>query len=106
LQKLLKSRLQIISEDDLCVRVNGFCIWTPSPNSPTILGASFVQETTPVTTCTAWRWRKRGWLKTVNIAGRQYLTQEAIDEFYRRATAGEFSQVSKVPTRKEARTGA
>jgi hypothetical protein len=36
-----------------------------------------------VTACTAWRWRKKGWLKTVNICGRQYLTQEAIDEFSR-----------------------
>jgi predicted site-specific integrase-resolvase len=55
-----------------------------------------------VTPCTAWRWRKKGWLKTVNIAGRQYLTQEAIDEFHRRAVAGEFSQEHKVPSRKEA----
>jgi len=46
---------------------------------------------------TAWRWRKKGWLKTVNIAGRQYLTQESIDEFTRRAVAGEFAQVHKVP---------
>jgi hypothetical protein len=59
-----------------------------------------------VTTCTAWRWRKRGWLKTINIAGRQYLTQEAIDEFHQRASAGEFSQVNKVPTRMEAEHGA
>jgi len=42
-------------------------------------------------------WRKRGWLKTVNIAGRQYLTQVAIDEFRRRAVAGDFAQVYKVP---------
>jgi len=55
-----------------------------------------------VTQCTAWRWRKKGWLRTVNIAGRQYLTQEAIDEFHRRASAGEFSQVNKVPSRKGA----
>ena len=54
-----------------------------------------------VTPITAWRWRKKGWLQTVNIAGRQYLTQEAIDEFNRRAAAGEFAQVHKVPTRKE-----
>lgn len=59
-------------------------------------------EQVGVTPCTAWRWRKKGWLKTVNIAGRQYLTQEAIDEFHRRATAGEFSQAPKVPSRKEA----
>ena len=52
-----------------------------------------------VTACTAWRWRKKGWLKTVNICGRQYLTQEAIDEFTRRAAAGDFAQVHKVPTR-------
>jgi len=52
-----------------------------------------------VTQITAWRWRRRGWLKTVNIAGRQYLTQEAIDEFHRRAVAGEFSQEHKVPSR-------
>lgn len=55
-----------------------------------------------VTPCTAWRWRCKGWLKTVNISGRQYLTQEAIDEFQRRAMAGEFAQEHKVPSRKEA----
>ena len=54
-----------------------------------------------VTPCTAWRWRKKGWLTTVNIAGRQYLTQESIDEFHRRAVAGEFAQAPKVPVRKE-----
>jgi predicted site-specific integrase-resolvase len=54
-----------------------------------------------VTQVTAWRWRKHGWLKTVNIAGRQYLTQEAIEEFRRRAVAGEFAQEHKVPSRRE-----
>jgi predicted site-specific integrase-resolvase len=56
-----------------------------------------------VTACTAWRWRKKGWLKTVNICGRQYLTQEAIEEFRRRAAAGEFAQVHKVPARNQER---
>jgi hypothetical protein len=56
-------------------------------------------EQVGVTPCTAWRWRRRGWLKTVNIAGRQYLTQAAIDEFHRRAVAGEFAQEHKVPAR-------
>jgi hypothetical protein len=45
-------------------------------------------------------WRKKGWLKTVNISGRQYLTQEAIDEFHRRVVAGEFAQEHKTPSRK------
>ena len=58
-------------------------------------------EQVGVTPITAWRWRKRGWLKTVNIAGRQYLTQEAIGEFHRRAVAGEFAQEHKVPSRQE-----
>jgi predicted site-specific integrase-resolvase len=58
-------------------------------------------ERVGVTACTVWRWRKKGWLVTVNIAGRQYLTQEAIDEFNRRALAGEFAQTPKVPSRKE-----
>jgi predicted site-specific integrase-resolvase len=55
-----------------------------------------------VTQITGWRWRRKGWLKTVNIAGRQYLTQESIDEFNRRAVAGEFARVHKVPARREA----
>jgi len=54
-----------------------------------------------VTACTAWRWRRKGWLKTVNICGRQYLTGQAIQEFNRRAAAGEFAQTPKVPKRKD-----
>lgn len=41
---------------------------------------------------TAWQWRKKGWLKTINIAGRHYLTAEQRIEFVRRAAAGEFAQ--------------
>ena len=79
----------------------------PHPNhGPAVVSLSRWLEQVGVTTCTAWRWRKKGWLKTVNIAGRQYLTQEAIDEFHRRASAGEFSQAPRVPSRKEAGVGA
>ena len=55
------------------------------------------QEQIGVTSCTAWRWRKKGWLKTINIAGRQYVTQEAMDEFQRRAIAGDFALFQKIP---------
>lgn len=41
---------------------------------------------------TVWRYRKRGWLKTVNIAGRHYVPRTAILEFNQRAAAGEFAQ--------------
>jgi hypothetical protein len=67
---------------------------------PAVVSLSRSVEQVGVTTCTAWRRRKQGWLKTINIAGRQYLTQDAIDEFNRRASAGEFSQVNKVPGRR------
>lgn len=51
---------------------------------------------------TAWRWRKRGLLETVNINGRLYLTRETIESFARRAQAGEFAKVHVTPTAKQA----
>jgi hypothetical protein len=39
---------------------------------------------------TAWRYRRRGWLETVNINGRAYVSGRAIREFIHRAEAGEF----------------
>jgi predicted site-specific integrase-resolvase len=48
---------------------------------------------------TAWRFRKRGWLKTINIAGRVYVSESAAQEFARRAEAGEFAREPKVPRR-------
>jgi predicted site-specific integrase-resolvase len=73
-----------------------------SDSAAAIISLSKWLEQVGVTPCTAWRWRRKGWLKTVNICGRQYLTQEAIDEFHRRVVAGEFAQVPVVPSRKEA----
>lgn len=40
---------------------------------------------------TCWRMRKKGWLRVCTIAGRHYLTREAIAEFNRRMAAGEFA---------------
>ena len=40
---------------------------------------------------TVWRYRKRGWLVVVTIAGRHYISRQAIAEFNRRAAAGEFA---------------
>src|SRR5271157_1624689 len=68
---------------------------------PAVVSLSRWLEQVGVTPCTAWRWRKKGWLTTINIAGRQYLTQEAIDEFHRRVIAGEFAQEHKTPPRKD-----
>jgi hypothetical protein len=68
-------------------------------NAPAVICLSKWLEQIGVTACTAWRWRKKGWLKTVNICGRQYLTQDAITEFNERAKRGEFAQIHKAPTR-------
>jgi hypothetical protein len=74
---------------------------TSTSTGATVVSLSKWLEQIGVTQCTAWRWRKKGWLKTINIAGRQYLTQEAIAEFQRRAVAGDFSQIHKTPSRKD-----
>jgi len=54
-----------------------------------------------VSATTAWRWRRDGKLKTVNINGRAYLTREARVEFLARAVSGEFAQEPVVPKREE-----
>jgi hypothetical protein len=71
------------------------------PTAAAVISLSKWLEQVGVTPCTAC-WRKKGWLRTINIAGRQYLTQEAINEFHHRAVAGEFAQVHRVPARKGA----
>ena len=54
------------------------------------------------TSVTGWRWRRRGWLRTVNIGGQHYLTPQEIRRFHRRAKSGEFASAAKLPMRKEA----
>jgi hypothetical protein len=54
------------------------------------------------TNATIWRWRKRGWLQVINIAGRLYLSRDEIKRFEARVLAGEFSQPHKTPKRKAA----
>ncbi|MBN9690695.1 MAG: hypothetical protein J0M24_10690 [Verrucomicrobia bacterium] len=44
---------------------------------------------------TVWRWRKRGWIQTFEIAGKPYLSLDSIREFERRAIAGEFAAVPR-----------
>lgn len=50
--------------------------------------------------CTWWRYRQRGWITTIVIAGRHYVTREAMEEFNRRAAAGEFAGKVKQPRRR------
>ena len=46
---------------------------------------------------TGWRWRRRGWIATVNIGGQWFVTREAIERFNARAARGEFARASKTP---------
>jgi hypothetical protein len=48
---------------------------------------------------TLWRYRKKGWLKTLNICGRQYVSRLAIAEFNMRAERGEFAKEHVSPRR-------
>ena len=52
-----------------------------------------------ITHATGWRWRKRGWIPTVNICGRVYVSRSAIAEFEARAAAGEFAKEHVTPNR-------
>ena len=55
---------------------------------------------TPVT---LWRWQKLGWLDaSVNIAGKPYLTKQAVERFTQRATAGEFARAPHAPRKQKA----
>ena len=41
---------------------------------------------------TFWRWRDRGWISTVNIAGTMFVTAEEMAKFLARAASGEFAK--------------
>lgn len=62
-----------------------------------LLAVNLFTRQAGISACTLWRWRKLGWLRTTNIAGRQYISSEDLAEFKRRAAAGEFSKPHPVP---------
>jgi len=49
-----------------------------------------------VSSVTAWRWRKRGWLNVINVGGRLFLRPQDLESFERRAAAGEFALPSNL----------
>jgi hypothetical protein len=59
----------------------------------------FIEESglSPVT---VWRYRRAGWLQTLNICGRHYLTRSEIGRFNARAASGEFAKIPAKPRRK------
>jgi len=56
--------------------------------------STFLREV-GVTPVTGYRWRQRGWIKAVVIAGRLYVTAEAVADFHQRAIGGEFRRAQR-----------
>ena len=57
------------------------------------------QELSGFSSATLWRYRKRGWLRTIVIAGRHYVSRKEIAEFNGRAERGEFAGSIQNPNR-------
>jgi hypothetical protein len=74
------------------------------PASPIILFDLFL-DSLGVTPPTGWRWRKRGWITTLNISGRVYISRAEISRFQERVAAGEFSKRHVTPTRRKESNG-
>lgn len=49
------------------------------------------QELSGWSPATLWRFRKKGWLRTLVISGRHYISRDEIANFNRRAESGEFA---------------
>jgi len=54
--------------------------------------ATIVCRERGISDVTLWRWEKRGWIRTSNINGRKYVIMASLQEFDRRAIAGEFAR--------------
>jgi predicted site-specific integrase-resolvase len=53
-----------------------------------------------VSDTTVWRYRRKGWLRCVNICGKLYLRSEDLAEFINRAATGEFAKPATGAARK------
>ena len=70
-----------------------------SENKPEIIAFDYWLSLLGRSKVTGWRWRRDGWIKTINIAGRLYIQRDEIDRFNARAARGEFAKELTVPTR-------
>jgi hypothetical protein len=74
-----------------------------APTAGALISSSKFSRDTGISPVTIWRMRKKGWLESLNICGRVYHTQAAIDKFIQRAAGGEFTKEHKVPARTSSR---
>src|SRR5438132_1768172 len=66
---------------------------------PPIALDKFIEES-GMSHCTIWRYRRKGWLRTVNLCGRHYVLRSEIARFNARAAAGEFEKTCNLPKRR------
>lgn len=68
-------------------------------SDPPIALDKFIEQS-GLSVVTVWRYRRAGWLTTLNICGQHYLTRSEIARFNARAAAGEFAKVPTKPKRR------
>jgi hypothetical protein len=73
----------------------------PSIDSEPPLALDKFIEQSGLSAVTVWRYRRAGWLNTLNICGRHYLTRAEIARFNTRAAAGEFAREPARPKRRD-----
>jgi hypothetical protein len=69
----------------------------PDPNVHAPISLAAFTARLGLNPVTIWRWRKKAWIATINIAGRQYITRAEIERFNSRAEAGEFARDPAIP---------
>ena len=57
-----------------------------------ITSASVYRRQLGVSKTTLWRYRRNGWLKTINVLGKLYVTRESIAEFEAMMRSGELAK--------------
>lgn len=78
----------------------------PSVPPTGLRAATAVCRDRGISDVTLWRHARRGWIRTINVAGRVYVDLASLAEFDRRAAGGEFAQPPAGAARKSAETRA
>jgi hypothetical protein len=67
-------------------------------SQPPMALSQFIEQTA-LSPTTVWRFRKKGFLRTINICGRHYILRSEIARFNARAVTGEFAKTCNQPMR-------
>jgi hypothetical protein len=74
---------------------------SPEVDSQPPMALSQFIEQSALSPTTVWRFRKKGFLRTINICGRHYVLRSEIARFNARAAAGEFARTCNVPLQRD-----